>query len=388
MKILIVSEVFRPGIGGVQSAIDALTSGLVSRGDSVTVMTGSPKGIVRSYREDDGDVTVVRLPALPSPFNPKNNRFSVLYGRAIRHYFKTEKPDVIHFMTPYSPLYKLVARCARNEGIPYVVTNHTMPANFEMNTRFSAIFRPFVSKYFKESTDFMNTSSMVTAPTQAALSATPGVTAPVQAISNGVDTDFYCPGPIDDAILEKFSISTEKRIITFTGRLDGEKRIDILIDAMQQISSQHNNIQLVIVGKGLLDESLQARARSLGDACVFTGFVSEDEKRAILQASSVFVMPSPAELQCIAALEALACGVPIVVADQVALPELLDGGRNGFAFPYPSVEACADTLLAVLNSKQYGEITKNARHWTVENHSIDGVIRQYRALYGQVVATH
>ncbi len=98
MHVLIVSDVYRPGIGGVQTAIDTLTTGLVAAGDSVTVMTGSPKGRVAPCEEQDGKVTVVRLPAVKWPANPDNNRVCFFPAKHVRNYFAThDDPDVIHF---------------------------------------------------------------------------------------------------------------------------------------------------------------------------------------------------------------------------------------------------------------------------------------------------
>ena len=90
MKILIVTEVYRPGIGGIQTAVDTLIEGLIAQGDEVTVITGSPKGLFcRTYQEIDttNGATVIRLPAVRSFVNKENNRLTLFPNYIVRNYF-------------------------------------------------------------------------------------------------------------------------------------------------------------------------------------------------------------------------------------------------------------------------------------------------------------
>ena len=66
MKVLIVTEVYRPGVGGVQTALDTLITGLKEAGDEVTVLTGSPDGLFSYFTEIDevNGAKVLRLPAV------------------------------------------------------------------------------------------------------------------------------------------------------------------------------------------------------------------------------------------------------------------------------------------------------------------------------------
>ena len=82
MKILIVTEVYRPGVGGVQTALDTLITGLKEAGDEVTVLTGSPDGLFSHFTEVDeiNGAKVLRLPAVKWIANRDNNRVEI--GRA------------------------------------------------------------------------------------------------------------------------------------------------------------------------------------------------------------------------------------------------------------------------------------------------------------------
>ena len=387
MRILIVSEVYRPGHGGLQTSIDTLTKGLYAQGDEVVVLTGSPKGLVRPYWDEEAHCRVYRLPALPFPANPKNNRFTVLPRIFVRRFWKAQsKFDVIHMMTPADWLHLSVEKLAKKDRVPIIVTNHTLTINLTMNST-----SPFVYKFAKwaekRTIAFANRMDAMIAPTQSALDETPGITVPSLPISNGLDTNFFSPTTDRLATHETLSLDPRYRYIVFTGRLDSEKRVDLLIKAFGTISQDVSDIRLLIVGKGLLDEELRALTHELklDEKIIFMGYVDEITKRDVLRIATLFVMPSPAELQCIAALEALACRCPIVVSDRVALPELTDGEKNGLIFSYPDETDLVEKMRMLLDNE--GVRLKMATHaykWVNAHHTIEKTITAYRAIYERV----
>ena len=388
MKILIVTEVYRPGVGGVQTALDTLITGLKEAGDEVTVLTGSPDGLFSHFTELDeiNGAKVLRLPAARWVANRDNNRITILPKRFVRRYFRQDQPDIIHLMTPISWLHQAVIRQARRRQIPIVTTNHTMALNLLMNAKSKTIARWFVRVVEGKMYKLVNQTAYMTAPTRAALATTPGVCIPTKAVSNGVNAAFYTPGKADEKLLQRFAIDALRPVVAYVGRLDGEKRIDLLIEAMERL--ERSDAQLVIVGKGLEEVALRRQASKLGDRCIFTGFVSDEEKRALLRRADILAMASPAELQCIAALEALACGTPVVVSDQVALPELLDGGKNGDSFHYPDVNDLAHKIDELLNNEpRRRQMSRAARQWIIDNHTYERTVDQYRELYARLLTS-
>ncbi len=388
MKVLIVTEVYRPGVGGVQAAVDTLISGLIAHGDEVTVITGSPKGFLYgSYREVDqiNGATVVRLPAIKSFVNRENNRMTILPAYAVKRYFHQYRPDIVHMLIPSTWLHTAVLRQAHKYHIPVIATGHAIALNLVMNMRWKRFARWVGQKAEQYTVKYLNRTDLVTAPTRAALDHVVGITVPTLAISNGIDVSLYPPERhYKEATLKRFNLDDRKLTIVYVGRLDGEKRVDLLIDAMKQLN--RHDVQLVIVGKGINMEPLRRQASDLGSTCIFTGYVTDDEKRALLWRADVFVMASPAELQCIAALEALLCETPVVVADQVALPELLDNGKNGLSFHYPDTNDLADKLETLLQDQNLRrKIGQHARQWVIEHHSHDYTISQYRTAYQRLI---
>ena len=289
-------------------------------------------------------------------------------------------------MTPISWLHQAVICQARRRQIPIVTTNHTMALNLVMNAKNKTIARWFVRIVEGKMCKLVNQTAYMTAPTRAALATTPAIHIPTKAVSNGVNAVFYTPGKADEKLLQRFAIDALRPVVAYVGRLDGEKRIDLLIAAMERLKT---DAQLVIIGKGLIEKQLRSQAASLGNRCIFTGFVSDEEKRALLRRADILAMASPAELQCIAALEALACGTPVVVSDQVALPELLDGGKNGVSFHYPDVNDLARKIDELLNDEpRRRQMSRAARQWIIDNHTYERTVDQYRELYAEIVKTY
>ncbi len=371
----------------MQTAIDTLTKGLCDQGDEVVVLTGSPKGLVRPYWDEEAHCRVYRLPALPFPANPKNNRFTVMPRLLVRKFWKSQpKFDVVHMMTPADWLHLSVEKLAKKDNVPMIVTNHTLTINLTMN-RTSPLVHRLANWAEKRTIAFANRMDAMTAPTQSALDETSGITVPSLPISNGLDTDFFSPTKGRRATHKALSLDPTYRYIVFTGRLDSEKRVDLLIKAFAVLSDEISNIRLLIVGKGLLDEELRTLARDLklDEKIIFMGYVDEVTKRDVLRIATLFVMPSPAELQCIAALEALACRCPIVVSDRVALPELTDNEKNGLIFSYPDEADLVEKMRILLTDETLrAKKATHAHKWVNAHHTTEKTIAAYRALYERV----
>jgi glycosyltransferase involved in cell wall biosynthesis len=127
----------------------------------------------------------------------------------------------------------------------------------------------------------------------------------------------------------------------YAGRLSPEKGLDLLLEAL----GAAGNPPFKVVGGGPLLERLEARARALGlDATRFMGHVSSEEVGRLLAGARFVVVPSLwEEVAGLAAIEAMAAGRPLLVADSGGLPELVRGGE-GLSFPAGDTRALADGI--------------------------------------------
>ena len=158
-----------------------------------------------------------------------------------------------------------------------------------------------------------------------------GLHAPAKAISNGIDLKKFTPGPRDPLIRKRFNLPDDKPLILHVNRLSEEKRVNVLIDA---VAKMHNNGHVALVSTGPAEQELRAQVAELNieDRISFLGYVRDTDLLALRRASDFFVIPSEADLQSLATMEAMACGLPVIAANAYALPELVHHEKNGFLF--------------------------------------------------------
>jgi glycosyltransferase involved in cell wall biosynthesis/vacuolar-type H+-ATPase subunit H len=222
----------------------------------------------------------------------------------------------------------------------------------------------------------LRTADFVTTPTRRAanlLEAAAGIEG-VLAISCGIDASKFANAA---------PTSNEKPSILFLGRLDYEKHIHNLLKAVAMLPKSLN-VQVEIVGNGGERKNLQNLAVELGIAgqVKFLGHITDEELPLAYERATVFAMPSIAELQSIATMEAMASGRPVVAADAMALPHLVHDGDYGYLFPPDDVVAFADRLRRVLTADpaELKRLSENSLH-LIQSHDIQRTLTIFESLY-------
>lgn len=155
----------------------------------------------------------------------------------------------------------------------------------------------------------------------------------------------------------------KRNLLAYVGRVKRYKSINHFIKAVRVIQKQQN-IEALVVGDGDARSDLEAYARKIDAAVTFTGFVSEAEKYRIYNQARVVVQPSIKEGWGLTAIEAQACGTPVVCADSPGLREVVKHGRTGLHYPHGDVEELVRSLLQLLNDDtQWQSFALAAREW-------------------------
>ncbi|HEY1198242.1 MAG TPA: glycosyltransferase family 4 protein [Thermoplasmata archaeon] len=143
-------------------------------------------------------------------------------------------------------------------------------------------------------------------------------------------------------------IDPEKRIVLYVGRLAAMKGVDTFLRAAARVVPSFSDVLFVIAGEGPEYERLIQLAAKLGigDRVMFLGKVSEEEREVLLAGSSVFVLPSVVEPFGIAALEAMAAGVPTIVSRTSGVAEMSRG--TTFKVDFWDVEEFASRIAELL----------------------------------------
>ena len=379
LTIVIGADTFAPEINGSATFAASLAGGLAKRGHFVHVVAPAAgrheHGI---FQEEHGGqiVTVHRLWSWryrPHPWL----RFALpwrIESNAAR-ILDSVKPDVVHYQSNIV-VGRGLSRQALKRKIRLIATNHVMPENlleFSLVPRFA--FAMVVKWLWWDANRIYGRAEAMTSPTRRAADLVEANTKirGVLAISCGLDSSNYTPN---------FEPRSEN-LIMFIGRVTSEKQIDKLIKAFALLDPSLE-AKLEIVGGGELEGDLRHLAESLGvtDRVQFDSYVSTEFLRSALTRATVFAMPSIAELQSIATMEALASGLPVVAANAMALPHLVHNGENGYLFEPGDVEEFAARLTDVLTmpEERLQEFKRESLK-IVQAHDINRTLSTFEELY-------
>lgn len=168
----------------------------------------------------------------------------------------------------------------------------------------------------------------------------------------GVKNVQVIPNGIDFERIQKLEASDEESDVIFAGRLIDEKNVDVLIKAIKLVKEEYPDIKCLIVGDGPEKGKLKNLTESLGlrSNVKFMGFLeNHDDVISLMKSSKVFVFPSTREGFGIAAIEANACGLPVVTVKhrKNAASDLIIDGENGFLCNLSEEEMKEKTILAL-----------------------------------------
>lgn len=176
-----------------------------------------------------------------------------------------------------------------------------------------------------------------------------GVNKDIEVIPNFVDHDTFYPRDVTN--LRRLLAPNDERILVHISNFREVKRVADAVKAFKLILDTGVKARFLFVGDGPDRSICQALARDLGIG-QFTRFLGkQSELAAILSASDVFLIPSGNESFGLSALEAMACGVPVVSSDVGGLPELNIDGETGFVVPMGDIEGIAAATLKLLNDE-------------------------------------
>jgi len=287
------------------------------------------------------------------------------------------QPDAVHVQS-HLIVGRYLIKSAKQKQIRLLATNHIMPENL---IKYSVIIPKWFEKTamklaWRDAGRVLKQVDFITTPTRRAadlLEAAAGVT-DVLAISCGIEASKFANAT---------PTSNKQPRILFLGRLDYEKHIHNLLSAVALLP-KNLNTQVEIVGDGGERKALEAQAEQLGISkqVKFLGHISEQELPKAYERATLFAMPSIAELQSIATMEAMASGRPVVAADAMALPHLVHDGDNGYLFPPDDVEVFADRLLKILTAdkKELARLSENSLY-LIQSHDIERTLNIFEGLY-------
>ncbi len=401
MRIAICGQTYFPGNNGQAIFTIHLAEGLARAGHEVHVIV--PHGHFQYQHEIVNGVHLHLMGSINFDWIHPGVYFTFLPVQKVREIFKAFRPDVVHIQDHYF-LSRDVARVARQMNIPILGTNHFLPENLLPYLRHLPVQRALkISVLWNLMLQTYNRLDMITTPTETAakILLEQKVRVSVKPVSCGVDTCHFEPavttlqglikepnGQFDrSAACELFGLDPEKVLFLYVGRLDGEKRIDLLLRGLALLRDQgREDIDLAIAGQGAARDELVNLAHDLrlDERVRFLGYVPNEHLPLLYQAGQLFAMPSPEELQSIATLEAMATGLPILAANARALPELVTHEINGYLFEPGQTEAAACGMAYLADHREEWQRMGWASRKRAVAHSLENTIQRYEAIYNSL----
>jgi 1,2-diacylglycerol 3-alpha-glucosyltransferase len=373
LKIAFFTDSFLPAKDGVVTSILSFKKALEKRGHEVYIFASGnseTKEAIKSIKVNK-NIFIVR----GSKFwkYPQYNIALLPFDLPLK--INKIQPDIIHAHTPFT-MGGFALAIARINKIPIVSTFHTLFTDkFVINEYFSKYASNIIQKYsWKYATFFYNKSDRVIAPSNIIKEILQKKRIEnVVVIPNGVDLSIFNNKVNGSKIRSNLTKNNEK-IVLYVGRLSREKRLEVLFKAAKYLKDK--NIKFVIVGMGPAYQYYKNIVERMNiKNVIFTGFVEEKELPKYYAASDVFCIPSTFETQGLVAIEAIACGKPVVAANKLALREVVRNGINGEKFRPNDSEDCARKLKKAL-SKTYPKIMSNISYYSLENQT-DSLLNLY-----------
>lgn len=184
------------------------------------------------------------------------------------------------------------------------------------------------------------------------------------------------PNYIDTELFEPMSLKKEENRICFVGRLEKQKNLFNLIEALVGLP-----VKLVIFGDGSLKRDLKNYAREQKAKVEFKGNIPNQRLPEELNKSELFILPSFYEGCPKVLLEAMSCGLPCIGTNSTGIKEIIKHKENGYLCRTDAV-SIKKAILDVLNNERLKErLSKNARKTIVEHFNLESILKEEEKVY-------
>ena len=203
----------------------------------------------------------------------------------------------------------------------------------------------------------------------------------IHVIPNFIDLDRFKPK--EQRCKKKSICPNDEKLIAHMSNFRPVKRIQDVIRVFALLRKK-TKVKLMLIGDGPERSNLESLCREL-KLCDDIRFVGKTEAiQEALSLADLFFMPSEKESFGLAALEAMACSVPVISSDAGGLPELNVHGTTGFLSPVGDLDRMVEYALEILDDKNIQNFKKNALE-QASNFSVEKIVPQYEKLYEQVL---
>lgn len=298
----------------------------------------------------------------------------VKLSRTINYY----KPEVIISFIHYANIVAILATMFSNRKLRVIISERSHPLISSSEARLGFLRRWLIKFTYKRAYKIVAVSKSIKKVLEKNFS-----------LQADKIITIYNPVPIEtikhksnQQIDHPFFKSKNLHVIISAGRLNKQKRFDILLKAFPLVKAKYDNICLIILGEGELRGELLTLSSQLkiNEWIDFVGFKSNPY--AWISKADIFVLSSDREGFPNVLLEAMACGVPIISTDCPSGPnELISDGKNGILVPPSNENALAKAISTLIGDKKLRTKFSQEGRIRAGDFRIDKILPQYEALF-------
>jgi glycosyltransferase involved in cell wall biosynthesis len=382
-KLCVVTHTFLPHVGGIERVVYEQCKRLIQKKEFDPVVLTHRNYTAKDYVFDG--IKVKCYDSVNIGFRV-GIPYAIPQVSSLKTFLETVKSnDLIHVHGhPYLSSF-LAAKIAKRYSKPLVLTQHN--TFIEYNNIWDTAEKLndlAVGKQVLKEADKIIVVSNATRNYVLSLGAEPEKT---EVLHNGVDLDRFKPLPeVKDEMRKKLSISEKACVALTVRRLVYKNGIDTLLESAEIAVKENSNLVFVVVGKGPDFEEVKAKIAQLGIQRNFrlTGFVSDEDLPFYYNVADLFVLPSKSgEGLPLVALEAMACGLPVIATDVGGILEVISEDYGKLVPPnYPI--SLAEGILE-FSCKDLAMLKKKLRTIMEQKYSWERNVKKLEKIYEELI---
>ena len=360
LRVAIFSEVYWPMVSGVGVILPRLADALMERGHAVRVYSASYPLPAGAFERPE----VHRSPSVPLFVYP-DVQWALPRTRDIAADLRQFEPDIVHVATEFS-MGLTGVKLSQQLGIPVVASAHTDYQKYATRYGLRWVLRAgwlYLRWFYAQADRVLCPSRWYARYLQSRGVGNTGIW------TRGVNTEEFNPAYRSQEYRDAFDVGPDDLLLTYVGRLAREKDLHLLLRSWEELRRVRGNAQLVLLGRGPLEEEIQRRAIP----GVHTAGVLRGRELAVAYASAdLFVFPSPTETFGNSLLEAMASGLPSLAVSAGGVVEFAHHGHNAWVVEPGNGPALRNGLERLMRDSELRErlregslVTAMERRWDV-----------------------
>lgn len=388
MKILHIITNLSSRYGGPVTVCKEICHSLANAGEEVTIYTTNldfPKGRLdvplKTCVIQDG----YNVWYFPVQFSP----YIVSWELAIALHKNIKKFDLVHIHGLYRFPQAVAAFFARKYKVPYIIRPHGSLDPFlfhqKRNKLIKRIYEYIILIRILNSASALHfTTEEEKQLVQPLNLKTPGIVIP-----NGLDVSKYTNLPSYGRFRGKHNLDDNIKIILHFGRINFKKGLDILVKSFAQVARERDDVRLVIAGPDNEGYGVEVRKwlkqENVYSKAIFTGMLQGDDALEVLRDADIFALPSYTENFGMAVVEAMACGLPVVISDKVNIWREIQKAQAGLVTSCDANEVVASFFRLLDNDNERKKLADTGNKFVRETYSWKPIIQKLLLYYKNIV---